>query len=555
MIDAGRYMEISKAIFKENPLKERFLTERSRQDRSRGKAHYPVHPLPAPITHPSMKPQGKSEKIRRWLMGGLLGLLALGLAPLPSQAQQLNRYCQVSQEEAVRKEELRKAAFEGDTRARQEYNTLIRQQADRLRNCRSQTWPNQQAVWVRLYPCDLQPGILDAVLDRIVNLGYNQVYVEVFYGGQVLLPEADNPTIWPSVVQTPGYERRDLLAESIEKGRQRGLQVYAWMFSLNFGYSYGRRSDRQQVLARNGQGIDTMTFARSGASSNSDEVFVDPYHPQAQQDYQRMLQLVLKRRPDGVLFDYIRYPRGTGANSVVSEVEDLWIYGDGSRNALFQRALNRKGLELIQRYISRGYLIDADLTEVDQLYPTEGEPLWQTRVPPPPSDPPLPASARRPGLQEELWRLSVAHAVQGIIDFLGLIIQPVQQQGLATGAVFFPNGNQVVGTGGFDSRLQYWDRFPTSIEWHPMSYAVCGHAGCILDEIRRVLNAAGPGGERFVKPAIAGIWGRPTNNRPALEVQMEAIRRVAPQLRSVSHFAYSWQDAEFDRVRKFCQLR
>ncbi|HEY9736814.1 MAG TPA: hypothetical protein V6D06_11045, partial [Trichocoleus sp.] len=150
---------------------------------------------------------------------------------------------------------------------------------------------------------------------------------------------------------------------------------------------------------------------------------------------------------------------------------------------------------------------------------------------------------------------SVAHAVQGVIDFLNQAAQPVQSQGIPAGAVFFPNGNQVVGTGGFDSRLQYWDRFPASMEWHPMAYAVCGHTGCILDEIRRVLDAAGAGGGQFVKPALAGVWGRSAPNRPSLEAQMEALRRVAPQIKTVSHFAYSWQDAEFDRVRKFCQLK
>ncbi|MBD2260019.1 family 10 glycosylhydrolase [Pseudanabaena sp. FACHB-2040] len=497
----------------------------------------------------------RAKKLRGLLLGiSMLSLISAGIQPTAAQAQQLNVYCQVSQAEAVRKEELRKAAFEGNDSARQEYSTLVQQHADRLRNCRTQNWPSNQAVWVRLYPCDLQPGILEAVLDRMVNLGYNQVYVEAFYGGQVLLPQADNPTVWPSVVQSPGYERRDLLAESIEKGRQRGMQVYAWMFTLNFGYSYAQRPDRQQVLARNGRGMDTLTFARSGGTSNSDEIFIDPYNPQAQQDYQRMLQSVLRRRPDGVLFDYIRYPRGNGAGSVAARVDDLWIYGDASRNVLFQRALNQQGLELIQRYISRGHLVDSDLDQVGQLYPAEPEPLWQSKTPSA-VNPLPPASVRRPALQSELWRFSVAHAVQGVIDFLNQVAQPVQQQGIPAGAVFFPNGNQTVGTGGFDSRLQYWDRFSPSLEWHPMAYGVCGNTGCILDEIRRVLDAAGSGGHQFVKPAIAGTWGRPTNNRPALETQMEAIRRVAPQIKTVSHFAYSWQDAEFDRVRKFCQLR
>jgi uncharacterized lipoprotein YddW (UPF0748 family) len=237
-------------------------------------------------------------------------LVLTAVVPLRGAQAQLNPYCQVAQTMASQKEALRIEAFNGNANARSEYLALVQQHSDLLRNCRNGTWPQEQAVWLRLYPCDLQPGILEAVLDRIVNLGYNHVYVEVFYSGQVLLPQADNPTAWPSVVQASGYERRDLFAEAIAKGRQRGLKVSAWTFSLNFGYSYGTRSDRQTVLARNGQGQDTLAFARSGAISNPEEVFVDPYNFQGQQDFQQMLQAVSRRRPDGVLFDYIRYPGG-----------------------------------------------------------------------------------------------------------------------------------------------------------------------------------------------------------------------------------------------------
>lgn len=487
------------------------------------------------------------------------GLVSLGVMPLvPGQANNLNAYCQVSQDSALAKEELRKAAFDGDQTAQQQYEAMVRQHTEDLQRCRRQGWPQQQAVWLRLYPCDLQPGVLEAVFDRIVNLGYNEVYVEVFYGGQVLLPQADNPTVWPSVVQKAGYERRDLFAEALEKGRHRGLKVDAWVFALNFGYSYGMRADREHVLALNGRGQTTYTYAKSGASSNPDEVFVDPYHPQARADYARLMQAIVQRRPDGVLFDYIRYPRGVGPNSVADSVDDLWIYGQASRDALLRRALNRQGQELIRRYISRGHLVDRDILDVREMYPDEAEPLWQSRTPSPPlqnGETRPSAAALRPQLQTELWQLSVAHAVQGVVDFLAEAGDQVQRNGIRAGAVFFPDGNQTVGTGGYDSRLQYWERFPTSMSWHPMAYAVCGHTGCILDGVRRVLGMIPENSAPPVVPALAGIWGQATYNRPALETQMEALRRAAPEIKAVSHFAYSWQDPEFDRVRKFCSLQ
>ncbi|MEM0979250.1 MAG: hypothetical protein AAGH78_03150 [Cyanobacteria bacterium P01_H01_bin.58] len=492
--------------------------------------------------------------IKRFKTALLAGMLLMLGSPAigQSQAPALNAYCQIAQAEASRKEDLRRQAFEGDQAALNQYLAVVQQHAQTLQRCRRQTWPNDQAVWLRLYPCDLQPGILEAVLDRIVNLGYNQIYVEALYSGQILLPESDNPTAWPSVVQADGYEQRDLLAEAIEKGRQRGLTSYAWVFTLNYGYSYAQRADRQSVLARNGRGQDSIAFAQSGATSNLEEVFVDPYHLQAQRDFEVALTAIAKRQPTGVLLDYIRYSRGVGSHSVVTKVEDLWIYGEGSRLALFRRALNYQGLELMRRYVSRGYLVDSDISDVANLYPNEVEPLWQSRVPSGTSLKEASAAALRPTLQNELWRLSVAHAVQGVVDFVTRAGQTAQQQGIQSGAVFFPGGNRSVG-GGYDSRLQYWDRFPSWMAWHPMAYAICGNSGCILDEIRRVMAVAKPRGQA-VKPVLAGVWGQSIRNRPALEVQMQAIRRSIPEINSISHFAYSWQDPEFDRSRKFCRL-
>ncbi len=405
---------------------------------------------------------------------------------------------------------------------------------------------------------------MEKILDRIVSKGYNQVYIEVFSDGQVLLPQAENRTPWPSVLRTPGTENIDLLAQAIEKGRERGLKVYAWLFTLNFGYSYALRPDRQQALARNVRGQTTLTtgdetgVASEVAELHANEAFVDPYNPQARQDYSWLVNSVLQRRPDGVLFDYVRYYRGTGPASVVSQVQHLWLYSEATQQALYQRALNQKGRELIRRYVSQGYISAADIEAVDRLYPNEGEPLWQGRVPPTPpagSDPSaskavVPAAQRQPVLQWELWYLSVAHAVQGVLDFLNLAIQPVQQMGLPAGAVFFPGGNHVVGQG-FDSRLQAWDRFPSNIEWHPMVYGACGDVSCLVTQMERLVRYA-PQGTKII-PAIAGDWGRSISNRPSLEQQMAALRQVAPQVDAISHFAYSWQEPESDRDRKFCE--
>ncbi|MBE9208913.1 family 10 glycosylhydrolase [Nostoc sp. LEGE 06077] len=473
-------------------------------------------------------------------------LLMPNLISQPAQAQ-IKQDCQLSSTTAQTKEKLRLLALKGDRDAQSRYQQLIRQHAQDLKECRSRNWPKIQAVWLRLYPCDIQPGLIDQIMDRMVNRGYNQIYVETFYDGQVLLPAADNPTVWPSVVRTPGTEKIDLLSIAIQKGRERGLKVYSWMFTTNFGYTYAQRTDREPAIARNGKGQTSLYVV-----DNSSQVFIDPYNMQAKRDYFQMVQQVLRRRPDGLLFDYVRYPRQAGTDSIATKVTDLWLFTPATQEALFRRALNSKGLHLIRRFLTKGYVTVADIDQVDKLYPQEGEPMWQGRTPPPQQKALLAAADRQPTLQVELWQLMVAHAMQGILDFVALASYPAQQVGIPSGVVFFPDGNQMVGQG-YDSRLQPWDRFPRNLQWHAMAYAVCSDVSCITNQVQRVISAAKPGTQ--IIPALAGAWGQSTTTRPSLEAQMQALRKFSPQLAGVSHFAYSWQYPENDSDRKFCRLR
>jgi len=493
-----------------------------------------------------------SQKLQSFCQKAMIGLISTStlitqsLWNTPAIAGISNNYCQISTDAISKKNNLRNTYLQGNVEARQAYQNIVTEHNNLLKNCRNQNWLKNQAIWLRLYPCDTKPGALEDILDQLVNKGYNQVYIEVFYDSQVLLPANNNPTPWQSVIDSPNANNTDLLAQAIQKGHERGLKVYAWLFTMNFGYTYAQRWDRQGVLAINGRGQDSLSYVPDGS-----QAFVDPYHPQARSDYYRLVEEVAKRRPDGILFDYIRYPRGTGTHSVVSSVKDLWIYGEASKQVLYQRAQNRQGRALIDRYIHNGYITAQDISAVKEGYPDETIPLWQGRTP-------LAweygASAQQlqQKLQLDLWYLTVAHAAQGVIDFLAVASDPAQRQGIQSGAVFFPDANQTVGETGFDSRLQPWDKFPVNMEYHPMSYGVCGHSGCIVDLVRRVTEMANP--RVRITPALAGGWGQAVNDRPSLENQMESIRRTLPQINSISHFAYSWQEPELDRQRRFCSL-
>ncbi len=512
----------------------------------------------------------------------------------------LDPFCRQPVAEQERKEQLRQAALGSDP-GWAAYTQIVTEHRQQLEQCRRQRWPQIQAVWLRLYPCDGNPGVLDQVFDQIVNLGYNRVLIETFYDGQSILPGLEGSP-WPSV-----QPNQDLLAMALTMARRRGISAYAWVFSMNLGYSYSQLPDRQAALARNGFGrtslLDpaTATLADLDDAVGPDQVFIDPYSAQARQDYLSLLRGILRRQPDGVLFDYIRYPRGTGPSSVAGTVRDLWIHGEAARSGFLDLAANPYTREVFHLFLNQGYVTVNNLRELDARFgPTD--PSWrqpgqpQDRAPglelslasvganldltaalaastvqgelrrdpeangeqdnpddPAPTPTPVPDPVTRQArLEQLLWPLAVEYAQQGILDYLTTIREPVQHQGIPAGAVFFSDANRRVGAEGYDSRLQPWDRFDPSLEWHPMAYALCEDASCVADQVGQVLAQAGS--STLVCPALAGLWGQSLANRPMLEVQMQTLQQRYPQLSCVSHFAYSWVARQSDQDRKACRV-
>lgn len=437
-----------------------------------------------------------------------LGIL---LAFLPCTA--VGATCQVSPAASQTKQRLRLQ----DPIA---YQKRVQADAAELQRCRQKNFPPTQAIWLRLYPADALPGVLESVFDRIVDLGYNQVFVEVFYDGRVLLPVSQNQSPWRSVtleaVQvgklTPDT---DLWQMAVTKGKERGLKVYGWLFTLNFGYGYGENRDRLGVLARNGRGETSISRAKFTPAEGKDgksfylplteteHLFVDPYHPQARADLQRVVQEFVKAKPDGLVFDYIRYPLTSPRMN--DRVENLWIYGEASRQALLAKARDGEERAQLEEYLDRG------------------------------------------GNDPNLWEKVTEHAYNGVLEFSQTITRPIPAS-IAIGTVFFPGGNRQEGQK-LDTRMQPWHRFPAYWQRHPMTYGLCLDGKCVAQEVAQVLQQSPP--QTLVCPALAGIWGKPFNGHAPLEVQMAEIQKRTPQIQCLSHFVYGWIEPESDRERKF----
>jgi len=87
----------------------------------------------------------------------------------PVTAAQSNNYCRFDNRAIAQKDQLRNQVFNGDTNAESKYQNLIERHGEQLVECRNRTWPQTQAIWLRLYPCDTLPGRVEEILDHIVD--------------------------------------------------------------------------------------------------------------------------------------------------------------------------------------------------------------------------------------------------------------------------------------------------------------------------------------------------------------------------------------------------
>jgi len=469
---------------------------------------------------------------QRW---GWLGLVGVALMACSQQVEaRIQPFCWLTEAETLEKAALLRAATAGDRNARSRYQSLVVRHRQSLRDCRQKSWLRTLGVWIRLYPCDLKSGQLEQVLDNVTNLGYSRIYVNTFYNGQVLLPAQANPTLWPSVVgQSDSQE--DLLARAIALGRERGVEVHAWLFTMNFGPTYAARRDRQDVFARNGFGQTNLEDPTSAPTeSQPGHVFIDPYSAQAREDFTAVVRAIAQRQPDGMVFDYIRYPQRQ--ETVIRDVRRLKIFSPASLRQLFARVVSPLGQELVAEYLKSGTLRDRPFPANTPLW---RDPFTQRTV------------TLTPDLRNDLWQFALAHARYGVKEFLESATLPPRQSGIPTAAVFFPRAALTHGSG-VDTRLQPWTLFTQVTEWVPMVYAQCGAIGCILEELSLVMQFFGRSPR--ICPVFAGTWRTATPQRLPLENQILGAKQAFPMLDCVSHFAYSWLDPADDQRRRQCKL-
>lgn len=137
-------------------------------------------------------------------------------------------------------------------------------------------------------------------LQRLSELNFNTVYPTVWNWGYTLYPsKVAEKTIGRSLDPTQGLQGRDMLAEVVEQGHQKGMSVIPW---FEFGFMAPADSD----LAK--RHSDWLTKRQNGTTiwkeGIHDRVWLNPFRPDVQQFIEDLIvEIVSNYDIDGIQFD------------------------------------------------------------------------------------------------------------------------------------------------------------------------------------------------------------------------------------------------------------
>ncbi|MEA5463491.1 glycoside hydrolase family 10 protein [Leptothoe sp. PORK10 BA2] len=149
---------------------------------------------------------------------------------------------------------------------------------------------------------------LAQVFDRLAAAGINTVFFETINAGYPIYPSRIAPQ------QNPLTRHWDPLASAVKLGKERGIEVHAWVWLFAAG---NRRHNHLLNLPANYPGPllnanpGWAAYDRQGRAIpvGQDKPFLDPANPEVRSYLMRMLQeLANNYDVDGIHFDYVRYP-------------------------------------------------------------------------------------------------------------------------------------------------------------------------------------------------------------------------------------------------------
>lgn len=236
------------------------------------------------------------------------------------------------------------------------YDRLVKQVAASNRPAAGEAI-TRKGLWIRPYRGDLSGLHVLEVLDNAQAMGITEVYVEAFHNGKLHYKSPSNlfPLATPATATAPEVE---LLKVYSREARRRGMKVYAWLHTLNFGQAYGEAHPDQ--LVRDG-------FGQTSGATEKLSWRVSPTHPEVRRRLNLMAwELASSGMVDGVQLDYIRYPvrLKNGDVDPSADPRNFWGYSAHQQQTFFAEN-PAYDTDAMRTYLSTG--VAPDGREVEYL--------------------------------------------------------------------------------------------------------------------------------------------------------------------------------------------
>ncbi|NYH91910.1 family 10 glycosylhydrolase [Actinopolymorpha rutila] len=171
-----------------------------------------------------------------------------------------------------------------------------------------------RAVWHR--PTETSPAAVDATVAAMASAGFNQLYLETFWGGQTIYPSAFTD-------QNPAFAGWDPLVAYVAAADRHGVHLHLWVHSFFIGFS-GGDAGAGPVVRDHPEWLVKDRAGRVVSTTEPGYYFLDPAIPAARAWLLRVFTEAASRYDvPGVQLDYIRYPSQGSTSDQVSSYNDL----------------------------------------------------------------------------------------------------------------------------------------------------------------------------------------------------------------------------------------
>lgn len=172
-----------------------------------------------------------------------------------------------------------------------------------------------RAAWIR--PVEKSRAEIEKVLDDLLSVNINKLYVEIDYDGHLIFPSSNG-----LVTLNPAFNGLDVLGTYVEEGKKRNIEIHAW------GKTLFVRPPQHIALPREQEATDDTSYAQTWdmykngwlmANKQGKHLFRDsayvhfyflsPSHPEAMSWLAGVYREIAEKYDvDGIQVDYVRYP-------------------------------------------------------------------------------------------------------------------------------------------------------------------------------------------------------------------------------------------------------